>query len=82
MGPGATAFCLESNREGINILVVKGTTNTGMKDVGIKATVITLANFGVGQLTISADEQFDGSAVLCQAVSLQIESSHLGGIVG
>ena len=29
----ATAFCSESNREGTNILVVKGTTQTGMKDI-------------------------------------------------
>jgi len=45
---GATAFCSESNREGTNILVVKGTAHTGMKDVRTKATVITLASFGVG----------------------------------
>ena len=41
---GATAFCLESNREGTKILVVKGTTHTGMKDVRTKATVIILAS--------------------------------------
>ena len=46
---GATAFCSESNREGTNILVVKGTTHTGMKDIRTKATVITLASLGVGQ---------------------------------
>ena len=37
---GATALFLESNREGTNILVVKGTTHTGMKDVRTKTTVI------------------------------------------
>ena len=47
---GATVFCSESNREGKNILVVKGTTHTGMKDIRTKATVITLASLGLGQL--------------------------------
>ena len=37
---GATAFCLESNREGTNILVVKGTTHTGMKDICIDSIMI------------------------------------------
>ena len=66
---GATAFCLESNREGTNILVVKGTTHTGMKDVRTKAIVITSASFGVGRLKKSLkkkDEQFDGLAVFWQ----------------
>ena len=50
-GSGATAFCSESNREGTNILVVKGSTLTGMKDIRVrtKATVITLASLGIGQ---------------------------------
>ena len=47
---GATVFCLESNREGTNILVVKGTTHTGMKDIRTKATVITLTSLGIDQL--------------------------------
>ena len=47
---GATAFCSESNRERTNILVVKGTTYTGMKDIRTKANVITLASLGVGRL--------------------------------
>ena len=47
---GATAFCSELNREGTNILVVKGTTHTGMKDVCTKDIVITSASFGVGRL--------------------------------
>ena len=65
---GATAFCLESNQEGTNILVVKGTTHTGMKDIRTKATVITSASFGIGQLkkSLIKDEQFDGTAVLWQ----------------
>ena len=33
----------------MNILVVKGTTHTGMKGKRTKATVITLASLGVGQ---------------------------------
>ena len=47
---GATAFCSESNQEGTNILVVKGTTYTGMKDVCTKAIVIIPASLGVGCL--------------------------------
>ena len=46
---GATAFWSESNRKGTNILVVKGTTHTGMKDIHTKAIVITLASLDVGQ---------------------------------
>ncbi len=67
---GATAFCSESNREGTNILVVKGTTHTGMKDIRTKANVITLASLGVGQLkkSLKKDEQSDGSAVPWQEV--------------
>ena len=67
---GATAFCSKSNREGTNILVVKGTTHTGMKDIRTKANVITLASLGVGQLkkSLKKDEQSDGSAVLWQEV--------------
>ena len=41
---GATAFCSELNREGMNILVVKDTTHTGVKDICTKANVITLAS--------------------------------------
>jgi len=54
---GATAFCSESNQEGTNILVVKGTTHTGMKDVRTKAIVITSASFGVGRLKKSLKER-------------------------
>ena len=67
-------FCSESNREGTNILVVKGTTHTGMKDIRTKANVITLASLGVGQFKKSLkknwkkDEQLDGSAILWQEV--------------
>ena len=65
---GATVFCSESSRESTNILVVKGTTHTGMKDVRTRATVITLASFGVGYLkkSLKKDEQFNGLAVLWQ----------------
>ena len=70
---GATAFCSESSREGTNVLVVKGTTHTGMKDIRTKASVITIASLGVGQFKKSLkknwnkkDELFDGSAVLWQ----------------
>ena len=47
---GTTAFCPELNREGMNILVGKGTTHMGMKDIRTKATMITLASLGVGHL--------------------------------
>ena len=58
---GATAFCLESNQKSTNILVVKGTMHTGMKDVHTKAIVIILASFGIGRLKnlLKKDEQFD-----------------------
>ena len=67
---GATAFCSESNREGTNILVVKGTTHTGMKDICTEATMITLASLDVGQLkkSLKKDEQFDSSSVLWHEV--------------
>ena len=63
---GATAFCSESSREGTNILVVKDTTHTGMKDIHTKATVITLVYLGVGQFKKSLKKKFDCSAVLWQ----------------
>ena len=50
-------FCSESNREGTNILVVKGTMHTGMKDIRTKANVITLASLGVDQLKKSLEER-------------------------
>ena len=67
---GATAFCSESNRKGTNILVVKGTTHTGMKDIRTEANVITLASLDVGQLkkSLKKDEPSDGSPVLWQEV--------------
>ena len=55
---GATAFCSESNQEGTNILVVKGTTHTGMKDICTKANVITLASLGIGQLNSCQCDNF------------------------
>ena len=60
---GATAFCSELNREGTNILVVKGTTHTGMKDIRTKATVITLASLSVCQFkrSNSTAQPFPGS---------------------
>ena len=45
-----TSASTESNRQGTNILVVKGTAHTEMKDTRTKAMVITLASFGIGQL--------------------------------
>ena len=40
----------ESNRHGRNILVVKGTAHTRLKEIRAKATVIALASFDVGRL--------------------------------
>jgi len=44
-----TSASTQSNGQGTNIVVVKGTTHTGMKDMRTKAMVITFASFGVGQ---------------------------------
>jgi len=52
-----------------NILVVKGTAHTGMKDICAKAMVITLASFGVGHFKKSLKkkvEQFNGLAIFWQ----------------
>ena len=54
---GATEFCSELNQGGANILVVKGTMHTGMKDIHTKANVITFASLGVGQLKKSLKER-------------------------
>ena len=40
----------KSNQKGTNILVVKGNVHTGLKDVCVKATVVTLASFDVDYL--------------------------------
>jgi len=41
---------LESNHHGTNILVVKGTAHTRLKEICAIAMVIALANFDVGRL--------------------------------
>ena len=46
----------ESNRNGTNILVVKGTVHTRLKEICAKATVIALASFDVGCLKKSHKE--------------------------
>ena len=45
-----TQASTESNRHGRNILVVKGTAHTRLKEIRAKATVIALASFDVGRL--------------------------------
>ena len=40
----------KSNHHGTNILVVKGTVHTRLKEIRAIATVITLASFDVGRL--------------------------------
>ena len=46
----------ELNRNGMNILVVKGTVHTRLKEIHTKATVIALASFDVGRLKKSLKE--------------------------
>ena len=48
---------MHANQEGTNILVVKGTTHTGMKDVCTKDIVITSASFGIDCLKKSLKEE-------------------------
>ena len=45
-----TPASTESNHNGMNILVVKGTAHTRLKEIRAKATVIGLASFDVGCL--------------------------------
>ena len=45
-----TQASTESNRQGMNILVVKGTVHTRLKEIHAKATVIALASFDVVRL--------------------------------
>ena len=40
---------IDSNRQGMNILVVKGTVHAGMKEVRAKITMIHLAGFDAGK---------------------------------
>ena len=47
----------ESNRHGRNILVVKDTAHTRLKEIHAKATVIASASFDVGRLKISLKEE-------------------------
>ena len=47
----------ESNCKGMNILVVKGTAHTTLKEIRTKATVIALASFDVGCLKKSLKEE-------------------------
>ena len=48
----AQAFT-ELNHQDTNILVVKGTAHTGLKEIHAKAMVIALASFDVGRLKTS-----------------------------
>ena len=45
-----TQASTKSNRHGMNILVVKGTAHTRLKEICAKAMVIAVANFDVGRL--------------------------------
>ena len=71
---GATAFYSESNREGTNILVVKGTAHTGMKDIRTKSRCDNFSQFGCrvevgkgGREPLS----FLNQSLLCSLTSLQ-----------
>ena len=68
----------ESNRHGTNILVVKGTAHTRLKEIRAKATVIALASFDVGRLKKSLEEENQRFSRFL-AVSLAMRFSHLGG---
>ena len=57
-----TSASTESNRQGTNILIVKGTAHTGMKDIRTKATVITLASFGVDQFKKSLKKKDENNS--------------------
>ena len=46
-----------SNRHGTNILVVKGTTRTRLKEIHAKVTVIALASFNIGCLKSLKEEE-------------------------
>ena len=52
-----TQASTESNPHGTDILVVKGTVHTRLKEICAKATVIALASFGVGHLKKSLKEE-------------------------
>ena len=43
----------ESHRHGSNILAVKGTAHARLKEICAKATMIALASFDVGRLTLN-----------------------------
>ena len=45
-----TQASTESNHQGTNILVVKGTAHTRLKEIHAKAMVIAFASFDVGHL--------------------------------
>ena len=45
-----TQASTESNRHGTNVLIVKGTAHTRLKEIHAKATVIALASFDVPSL--------------------------------
>ena len=46
----------KSTNESMNILVVKGTAHTRLKEILVKATVIALPSFDVGHLKKSLQE--------------------------
>ena len=50
------AASTKSNCNGTNILVVKGTTHTRLKEIHAKARVIALASFDIGRLKKSLKE--------------------------
>ena len=52
-----TQASTESNHHGRNILVRKGTAHKTLKEIHVKAMVITLASFDVGRLKKSLKEE-------------------------
>ena len=47
-------------------MLVKGTSNTGMKETHAKTTMIIAASSDVGRSKKDCDEQIEDSTVVCQ----------------
>ena len=77
-----TTASTELNRHGTNILIVKDTTHTRLKEIHAKATVIALASFDIYRSFEKQRRKMNKSRFSrFLAVSLAMHFSHLGGIV-
>ena len=72
-------------RKGTNVLLVKGTVHTGMKETRARTTT-TSASSDIGRLKKSLKKKKQKQKMIyincCLSVSLELCFSHLGGIVG